>query len=251
VIDLLPEQKEIEDLGGTMRLGAQAVELADGTRARESTARRSIHERHRHRYEVNNRTATSSSTRASSSRDVPGGPARRDRRAARPPVVRREPVPPGVQVAPDAAGAALPRVRRGRARRPRPARRATAAAVGRSRMPPVQQPLTSPLVDLFLELCAIPSPPGEERAVADRVTRELDAIGLEWHEDDAGRALGSTTGNVLCRSRRGPTRDAALLSAPTRHRPARRAARARARRDGIVRNAAARSSARTTSPPSS
>ena len=37
----------------------------------------------------------------------------------------------------------------------------------------MQQPLTSPLVDLFLELCAIPSPPGEERAVADRVTREL------------------------------------------------------------------------------
>ena len=36
VIDLLPEQKEIEDLGGTMRLGAQAVELAEGTRAREA-----------------------------------------------------------------------------------------------------------------------------------------------------------------------------------------------------------------------
>ena len=35
VIDLLPEQKEIEELGGTMRLGAQAVELAEGTRARE------------------------------------------------------------------------------------------------------------------------------------------------------------------------------------------------------------------------
>ena len=36
VIDLLPEQKEIEDLGGTMRLGAQAVELAEGTKvARE------------------------------------------------------------------------------------------------------------------------------------------------------------------------------------------------------------------------
>ena len=36
VIDLLPEQKEIEDLGGTMRLGAQAVELAEGTRTREA-----------------------------------------------------------------------------------------------------------------------------------------------------------------------------------------------------------------------
>jgi tripeptide aminopeptidase len=62
-----------------------------------------------------------------------------------------------------------------------------------------QSPLTSPLVDLFLELCAMPSPPGEERDVADRVTRELDRLGLEWHEDGAGTRLGSSTGNVVCR----------------------------------------------------
>src|SRR5438045_1870893 len=54
IIDLLPEQKGIEDLGGTMRLGAQAVELADGTRAREPYGAPTIHGRHRHRYEVNN-----------------------------------------------------------------------------------------------------------------------------------------------------------------------------------------------------
>jgi len=54
VIDLLPEQKEIEDLGGTMRLGAQAVEVVDGTRAREAYDEPVVHERHRHRYEVNN-----------------------------------------------------------------------------------------------------------------------------------------------------------------------------------------------------
>jgi CTP synthase len=54
VIDLLPEQKEIEDLGGTMRLGAQAVEVADATRAHEAYGDAVIHERHRHRYEVNN-----------------------------------------------------------------------------------------------------------------------------------------------------------------------------------------------------
>jgi CTP synthase len=55
VIDLLPEQKDIEDLGGTMRLGAQAVELADGTRTREFYGGEAvIAERHRHRYEVNN-----------------------------------------------------------------------------------------------------------------------------------------------------------------------------------------------------
>jgi CTP synthase len=54
VIDLLPEQKGIEDLGGTMRLGAQAVEVAEGTRARELYGDAVIFERHRHRYEVNN-----------------------------------------------------------------------------------------------------------------------------------------------------------------------------------------------------
>jgi CTP synthase len=54
VIDLLPEQKEIEDLGGTMRLGAQAVELAEGTRAHDAYGEPVVHERHRHRYEVNN-----------------------------------------------------------------------------------------------------------------------------------------------------------------------------------------------------
>jgi len=54
VIDLLPEQKEVEDLGGTMRLGAQAVELAEGTRTRETYQEPVVHERHRHRYEVNN-----------------------------------------------------------------------------------------------------------------------------------------------------------------------------------------------------
>jgi CTP synthase len=54
VIDLLPEQKEVEDLGGTMRLGAQAVELVADTRTREAYGDSVIHERHRHRYEVNN-----------------------------------------------------------------------------------------------------------------------------------------------------------------------------------------------------
>jgi CTP synthase len=54
VIDLLPEQKGIEDLGGTMRLGARAVEVANETRARELYGEAVIFERHRHRYEVNN-----------------------------------------------------------------------------------------------------------------------------------------------------------------------------------------------------
>ncbi len=54
VIDLLPEQKEVADMGGTMRLGADPIKLHDGTRAREIYAEAVIYERHRHRYEVNN-----------------------------------------------------------------------------------------------------------------------------------------------------------------------------------------------------
>jgi CTP synthase len=54
VIDLLPEQKEVRDMGGTMRLGADPVKLHDGTRAREIYGDPVIYERHRHRYEVNN-----------------------------------------------------------------------------------------------------------------------------------------------------------------------------------------------------
>ena len=54
VIDLLPEQKEVADLGGTMRLGADPIKLHDGTRAREIYGEAVIYERHRHRYEVNN-----------------------------------------------------------------------------------------------------------------------------------------------------------------------------------------------------
>jgi CTP synthase len=55
VIDLLPEQKEVADLGGTMRLGADPIKLHAGTRALEMYGEAVIYERHRHRYEVNNR----------------------------------------------------------------------------------------------------------------------------------------------------------------------------------------------------
>jgi CTP synthase len=54
VIDLLPEQKEVRDLGGTMRLGASAVELIEGTGVQAAYDEAVVHERHRHRYEVNN-----------------------------------------------------------------------------------------------------------------------------------------------------------------------------------------------------
>ena len=54
VIDLLPEQRAIEERGGTMRLGADPVHMVPGTRARAAYADQDvIYERHRHRYEVN------------------------------------------------------------------------------------------------------------------------------------------------------------------------------------------------------
>lgn len=59
--------------------------------------------------------------------------------------------------------------------------------------------MPSEVVDLFLELAALPSPPGEERAVADVVARYLRDLGLAVDEDDAGTKVGSTMGNLYCR----------------------------------------------------
>jgi len=55
------------------------------------------------------------------------------------------------------------------------------------------------VLTLFLELAALPSPPGEERAGPDRVLDYLGALGLEADEDDAGARIASTMGNILCR----------------------------------------------------
>jgi CTP synthase len=54
VIDLMPEQKDIEDLGGTMRLGLYPCRIARDTKAFEAYGEEIIYERHRHRYEFNN-----------------------------------------------------------------------------------------------------------------------------------------------------------------------------------------------------
>ena len=53
VIDLLPEQKNVSDLGGSMRLGAQPCHVVPGTRAAAAYGEQVVYERHRHRYEVN------------------------------------------------------------------------------------------------------------------------------------------------------------------------------------------------------
>lgn len=54
IIDLLPEQKNIEDMGGTLRLGLYPARIKEGTRAAEAYGTTLVEERHRHRYEFNN-----------------------------------------------------------------------------------------------------------------------------------------------------------------------------------------------------
>lgn len=55
VIDLMPEQKKIKNMGGTMRLGAYPCRLVPGTKSYHIYAQDEISERHRHRYEFNNK----------------------------------------------------------------------------------------------------------------------------------------------------------------------------------------------------
>ena len=56
--------------------------------------------------------------------------------------------------------------------------------------------MASEALDLFLELAALPSPSGEERAVADRVLGYLRDLGLRPDEDGTGAEIGSTMGNL-------------------------------------------------------
>lgn len=55
VIDMMPEQKKITAKGGTMRLGSYACELSKGSKAYSAYGKSKINERHRHRYEFNNK----------------------------------------------------------------------------------------------------------------------------------------------------------------------------------------------------
>ncbi len=55
VIHLMHDQRDVEDKGGTMRLGSYPAKLLDGTKVREAYGEPVVYERHRHRFEVNNR----------------------------------------------------------------------------------------------------------------------------------------------------------------------------------------------------
>ena len=133
VIDLLPEQKEVRDMGGTMRLGADPVKLHDDTRAREIYGDAGHLRAPPPPLRGQQPPAQAARVgRARLQRHVTRRPPRRGDRAAGPPVLRRVPVPPRVQVAPAAPAAAVPRLR-GRGARARP--RGPAGAAPRDRTP--------------------------------------------------------------------------------------------------------------------
>ena len=55
VIDFMPDQRELEDKGGTMRLGLYPARLTPGSKAAQAYGEEVVYERHRHRFEVSNR----------------------------------------------------------------------------------------------------------------------------------------------------------------------------------------------------
>jgi tripeptide aminopeptidase len=97
------------------------------------------------------------------------------------------------------------------------------------------------MLDLFLELCAIPSPSGQERAVADRVADVLGELGLGWDEDGTAAELEGNAGSIYCRL---PATDGAdggtpiFLCSHTDTVPPEAAIDPVVGDDGIVRNAA-------------
>ena len=94
------------------------------------------------------------------------------------------------------------------------------------------------LLDLFLDLCAISSPPGEERPVADRVAAYVRGLGLEVAEDDAGGRIGSTAGNLYTRLAPTAAGTPIFLCAHLDTVPPEAAVEPVVGDDGIVRNAA-------------
>ena len=93
------------------------------------------------------------------------------------------------------------------------------------------------VLDLFAELAAVASPPGEERAVADLVIRYLRDCGLEVDEDGCGPEIGSTMGNLYTRIEPTAAGEPLLLCAHLDTVPP-TAAIEPVVEDGIVRNAA-------------
>ena len=237
VIDLLPEQKEVADLGGTMRLGADPIKLHRGTVAREMYGEAVIYERHRHRYEVNNLLRKRLTNAAGARQRLKVSGTSPDERLVE--LIELEDHPffvasqfhPEFKSRPERplplfhgfVAAALQRA--GGGQEPpdgedgeADARRCTTRALDR-RVSEIGTLERRYLSGTFAELCRIESPSGSERRCAERVAAELRALGVEMHEDDAGRLTGSDCGNLLGRlpaARRGADGD---VLRPPRHRP--------------------------------
>ena len=106
----MDEQRDVVEMGGTMRLGAYIAKLEPGSQVAELYGDLVVSERHRHRYEVNPRYRT----RLEAGRTAVLGLLRRRspgrvHRAAGPPVLGRHPGPPGVQEPAGPGPPAVPR----------------------------------------------------------------------------------------------------------------------------------------------
>ena len=266
VIDLLPEQKEVADMGGTMRLGADPVKLHDGTRGARDLRRGG--DLRAPPASLRGQQLPAPPARGRRARllgHVAGRAAGRDHRDPRPPVLRRLAVPPRVQVAPRAARAAVPRVRRRRARaragaRPEPRRcaEADAAAGGAAAAPTAAaaapgeaapaRPRRPGSGETFAELCRIPSPFGHERACADARGRRAARHGPRRHRGRRRRAAGAGCGNLLARLPRA-RRAVDPAVRPPRHRGGRRRRSSPCSSTAAGRTRTTRSSAPTTRPP--
>ena len=55
IVDMLPEQKDVSNIGGSLRLGANEIQIANNTVAQKIYDSSAIYRRHRHRYEINNK----------------------------------------------------------------------------------------------------------------------------------------------------------------------------------------------------
>ncbi len=204
VIDLLPEQKDIADMGGTMRLGASPTKVIAGTKAYAAYGEEVIYERHRHRYEVNNIYRS----KLVDAGLVIGGMTP-DERLVELIELTDHPWFVACQYHPEF---------KSRPTKPHPLFRDFIAAAiacqcgakaergadglrgkpGRGRMTGIPAPSRERLTELFLDLTRLPSPSRSERKVADAVTACLKAAGVTVHEDDTGSRIGGDTGNLWC-----------------------------------------------------
>ena len=129
VIYKLRDLLGVDELGGTMRLGRYACELAPGSLAERIYGTSLVHERHRHRFEFNCLYEPAlTETRHARVGPIARRQVRRDRGAAVASLVRRRAVPPRVPVAAAAAASAVRQLRRGGATGTRPGTLTTAAA---------------------------------------------------------------------------------------------------------------------------